>query len=383
MAAHRTEHTWAHLIEILLVLCIVSYPKSQHANSIMQNPNGEAKAPIPPETVINDSDMHRAVTNRCKAAKRNLPWDLNAGELLVSQDEDNSVRKNPRLEDPLPTTTDEAARKTASPDISEGLPPPAGDDDDANADAMTDTQPNAVATGSWTLEEDAKLTRALANTSKKRCGEEYKRYLVAISEIIPGQTRKQCLRRSKDAMNPRIGQASGRNRKWTAYEDIKLKDAVQTHGGKNWAAITALVPDRTKHQCLGRWRDVLDPNTGRPNGRTGQWSEDEDSKLKDAVHTHNDWVAITTLVPGRSRSQCRSRWKKLTAGRTGKWTADEDGKLQDAVRTHGGKDWAVICALVPGRTRNQCLSRWHAVLDPKPAERMVVGVIGQYSKTAS
>jgi hypothetical protein len=75
----------------------------------MQNPTGQAEAPIPPETVSNDSDINRTDTNSRKAAKRTLPWDLNAGELLV---EDNPVRKNPRLEDPLPTTTDEAARMT-------------------------------------------------------------------------------------------------------------------------------------------------------------------------------------------------------------------------------------------------------------------------------
>jgi hypothetical protein len=41
---------------------------------------------------------------------------------------------------------------------------------DANADPVTNTQPNAGATratGRWTLEEDGELTRAFANTSKK------------------------------------------------------------------------------------------------------------------------------------------------------------------------------------------------------------------------
>jgi hypothetical protein len=33
---------------------------------------------------------------------------------------------------------------------------------------------------------------------------------------------------------------------WTAVEDGKLKDAVQTHGGKNWVAISALVAGRTR-----------------------------------------------------------------------------------------------------------------------------------------
>jgi hypothetical protein len=34
--------------------------------------------------------------------------------------------------------------------------------------------------------------------------------------------------------------------KSTSDEHIKLKDAAQTHGGKNWATFAVLVPDRTK-----------------------------------------------------------------------------------------------------------------------------------------
>jgi hypothetical protein len=113
---------------------------------------------------------------RRKTAKRTLPWDLKERELdlvLPPQDEDIPARKKPRLEEHLPTTTDEDTRKTASPDVSVGLPPPTADNDDENAGPVTDTQRNAdatPATGSWTLEEDAKLTSVLASTSKKKWG---------------------------------------------------------------------------------------------------------------------------------------------------------------------------------------------------------------------
>jgi hypothetical protein len=45
--------------------------------------------------------------------------------------------------------------------------------------------------------------------------------------------------------------------KWSEEEDIKLKDAVQTHGGKDWVAIAKLVPRRTKKQCWSRWQKLL------------------------------------------------------------------------------------------------------------------------------
>jgi hypothetical protein len=79
-------------------------------------------------------------------------------------------------------------------------------------------------------------------------------------------------------------------------------DVVQTHGGNNWGAIVALVPGRTKSQCIGRWKGVLDPSIDRANGSTGKWSVDKDVKLKDAVQTHGgkNWGPIAALVPGRT-----------------------------------------------------------------------------------
>jgi hypothetical protein len=337
--------------------------------------------PIPPETVSNATLMLRR-----KAAKRTLPFDLAAGELhLVPssssslQAEDIPATKKRRLEKPLPTTTDEATRKTASPDLSVDLPPPppaADDDDDLNADLETDTQPNAGATRAtarWTTDEDAKLTLAVANTSKKRHGKEYRTDWVVIAALVPGRTRRQCLRRWDNALNPSIALTAERTGKWTEGEDAKLQDAVQTHGSKNWVAISALVPGRTKKQCWSRWHDALDPSIGRASGRTGKWAEDEDSKLKDAVQIHGgkNWVAISALVPGRTNSQCHGRWKDVldpsidrTSGRSSNWTEAEDAKLKDSVQTHGGKNWEAIATLVPGRTKQQCCHRWHKAVDP-------------------
>jgi hypothetical protein len=344
---------------------------------IMQNPTDQAEASIrTPTTVTNKgTNWIRTVKVPRKAAKRTLPFDLTVDELdLVSrsQAEDISARKKPRLEAPLPTATKyEATRETASPDVSGGLTPPTADDENANADPVTNTQPNTGATwatGRWKLEEDAKLTRAVANTPKKKWGNEFKTDWAAISELVPGRTSKQCCKRWPAVLDPNIGLTSGRKGKWTAVEDSQLKNAVQTQGDKDWVAISLLVPGRTKKQCNKRWHDVL----RRASGRKGKWTVVEDSKLKDAVELHGDkdWVAISLLVPGRTNIQCWGRWDctlypsmSLTAGHTGTWEEDEDNKLNDAVQTQGDKDWAAISALVPGRTRNQCSNRWHAVLD--------------------
>jgi hypothetical protein len=272
----------------------------------MQNPTVKAEASIPTENVSDDEpDWNRKVKVRRKAAKR-LPFELSEEELdLVSQDgdEDTPARKKPRLEEPIPTTTDKAARKVDSPDVSEGLPPPNADNDDANANAdpVTDTKPNAGATGRWTLEEDAKLTLAVSNTSKKKWRKEYTSDWAAITALIPGRTERQCRRRWHNGLDPSIDRASERKGcRWTAAEDSQLKDAVQTHGDKDWVAVSAKVPGQTRRQCQQRWQLVLDPSIALTGGSKGEWTTVEDSKLKDAVKTHGDkeWGAISLMVPG-------------------------------------------------------------------------------------
>jgi hypothetical protein len=353
----------------------------------------EPEAPIPPEIVSSGSATTTTTTTttttvrlRRRAANRTEPLYLRRSTrprqppgyfesppAPQDEDEDIPARKKRRLEEPFSGSTDEAARKTASPDVAMAPSPPAiddiddNDDADVNTESVTDTQPNAGATAFWTSEEDAKLTRAVANTPKKKWGKEYKTDWVAISALVPGRTRNQCRGRWKNALNPSIDQANGRTGAWSEDEDSELKDAVQTHGGKDWDAIAALVLGRTRGQCWSRWHTILDPSIDRASGRTGRWTAVEDTKLKDAVQMHSgkNWIAIAVLVPGRTKIQCMNRWHDVldpniggASGRTGKWTEDEDSKLQDAVQTHGGKDWVAISALVPGRTRKQCYSRW-------------------------
>jgi hypothetical protein len=233
--------------------------------------------------------------------------------------------------------------------------------------------------GKWTSDEDRKLKNAVQTLGDKDWD--------AISALVPGRTRKQCNQRWHNVLDPSIGLAKERTGKWAENEDIKLKDAVQTHGGKNWIAITKLVPGRTKIQCRSRWHDTLNPRIDRASGRSGKWAEDEDIKLKDAVQTYGgkNWDAIAVLVPGRTRIQCHNRWKDVldpsidrANRRTGKWAEDEDSELKDAVQTHGDKDWVALAALVSGRTKKQCYNRWHDALNPSIA--LMAGRTGKWEE---
>ena len=57
--------------------------------------------------------------------------------------------------------------------------------------------------------------------------------------------------------------------KWTSAEDEILKNAVETHDGKNWKKISDMLEGRTDVQCLHRWQKVL-----RPGLIKGPWTKE-------------------------------------------------------------------------------------------------------------
>jgi hypothetical protein len=225
--------------------------------------------------------------------------------------------------------------------------------------------PNNRRTGEWTVNEDSKLTSAVhAHGGKK---------WEATAALVPGRTLTQCYYRWHDFLDPSSGTASGRTGKWTEDEVSKLKGAVQTQGDTNWVAVAAMVPGRTRTQCCNRWHISLKPSSDTVSRRTGKWTEGEDNMLKDAVKTlgEKDWAAVAALIPGRSKDQCRIRWNyrsistiDQTTAYAGTWTEDEDRKLECAVQTHGVKNWVAVAALVPDRTNTQCRNRWKITQEP-------------------
>jgi hypothetical protein len=230
----------------------------------------------------------------------------------------------------------------------------------------------------WSKEEDAKLTDAVVT----RKGEDW----AAIAALVPGRTKNQCTCRWHNVLDPQ-NETITCKAKWTKEEDVKLTDSVKKHNGKDWAAISALVPGRTKKQCTSRWHDVLISESDDTNARVGKWTTEEDGKLKDAVEKHNgeDWAAISELVPGRSKQQIKKRWHYIldskcdeTTAHAGRWTKEEDSMLKDAVEKHNGEDWAAISELVPGRTRFQCNKRWHSALDSK--SDVTTAYVGRWTK---
>jgi S-ribosylhomocysteine lyase LuxS involved in autoinducer biosynthesis len=206
--------------------------------------------------------------------------------------------------------------------------------------------------GKWTPEQDAKLTAAV-----KTHGKDW----VANSKLVPGRTNNQCHNRWTHTLDP----ANVKTGKWTPKEDAKLTEAVKKLGKDCWAAVAPMVPGRRSDQCRSRWTHTLDPAKVK---NPGKWKPEEDAKLNQAVEKHiRDWVAVAALVPGRTRAQCWKRWVLTfdpANGKKGKWTPEEDTKLTEAVKKLGKDCWAAVAPMVPGRRSDQCRTRWVQTLDP-------------------
>jgi S-ribosylhomocysteine lyase LuxS involved in autoinducer biosynthesis len=308
-------------------------------------------------------------TMRRKVAKRTKPWLLpveaaaTAAEnptLLPPQppeDEEDNLppAKRSRLHAPISISTavvDEVeqehtlAEKVTADDTPDDIPT----DPVTPAVSLLSKVTSRAPSRSWKGEEDKKLIKAV-----KKHGKNW----VAVAAMVPGRTDQQCRSRWVQNLDPVAGKTVGR---WKPEEDAKLIEAMQKHG-KNWVAVATLVPGRTDLQCRTRWTHTLD-TAGKTAGR---WKPEEDTKLIDAVKKYGEnWVAVAAMVPGQTDAQCRSRWVQNldpVAGKiVGRWKPEEDTKLIEAVKKHG-KNWVAVATLVPGRTNLQCFNRLTHTLD--------------------
>ncbi len=131
----------------------------------------------------------------------------------------------------------------------------------------------------------------------------------AVGTPIDGTTR----RTGRKTSEVDIECTTERKGKWTADEDDNLFRAAEKFAGTRWKAIAALIPGRTRKQCWNRWQYALDRSIVRISERTGAWLTDEDNKLVSTVGKHNgkNWIEIAALVPSRTKRQCMDRWHKV------------------------------------------------------------------------
>jgi hypothetical protein len=236
---------------------------------------------------------------RRRGIKRALPWNLTARDIKgVSppQAEDIPPKNKPRLEEFLPVTTDEAARKTASPDLSVGLPPPAADnDDDANTDPVTDTQSLRM--------------QMTSNSGNKYQNNPLQQHL--LPNVRGGMMQGGMPGVAYPFMPGMMPQGNITSQQQQAMWQQQMQHMMLTQMQQ-----MHMMQMQMQQQQRGQQQP---PTPQQPpmqqGGATGRWTPKEDAKLTNAVSNtcktkHGeklkiDWVAVAALVPGRTKNECK------------------------------------------------------------------------------
>jgi hypothetical protein len=95
-------------------------------------------------------------------------------------------------------------------------------------------------------------------------------------------------------------------RKFSAQEDQKLRNLVDTMGTKSWEAIAKFMGDRTARQCRDRFKNyLLDHLITEP------WTPEEDAIVIQQFQLIGPkWADIGKLLSGRSGNNVKNRWHK-------------------------------------------------------------------------
>ncbi|MED6194868.1 hypothetical protein PIB30_032524 [Stylosanthes scabra] len=204
--------------------------------------------------------------------------------------------------------------------------------------------------GPWTSEEDRFLLLLIQQMGIRN-------WFNIAESLGTKRTPFQCLARFQRSLNP-----SMLNREWTKEEDAQLCSAVAIYGESNWQAVASVLERRTGTQCSNRWKKSLFPE------RKGSFTQEEDKRLTVAVMLFGrKWNQIARFVPGRTQCQCRDRYVNSLdpSLKWGGWTEEEDSRLQDAIAKHGFC-WSKVAEDMPPRTDSQCRKRFK-VLFPDQA----------------
>ncbi|KAI9101611.1 hypothetical protein K1719_023855 [Acacia pycnantha] len=197
----------------------------------------------------------------------------------------------------------------------------------------------------WTCEEDKLLLHIVQEIGNRN-------WFKIAESLSTNRTPFQCLARYQRSLNPSL-----LNSEWTEDEDDQLRRAVAHFGVSNWQSVASVLERRAGTQCSNRWKKSLCPD------RKGSFTVEEDEHLTVAVHLFGrKWNQIAKFIPGRTQSQCRDRYVNSLdpSLKWGGWTEEEDSRLQEAIAKHGFC-WSKVAADVPPRTDSQCRKRWRVL----------------------
>ena len=120
-------------------------------------------------------------------------------------------------------------------------------------------------------------------------------------------------------------------------------------------------------------QNIILPNEKKKysiKSNNNSWTIQEDKLLLKLVCGNEkkiNWDLISKKFPGRTKSQCKYRYKKnIKYGVVkGQWSKEENELLTEWVNKNGPKNWRFCCNVIPGRTSKQCREHWNNYLNPE------------------
>ena len=167
------------------------------------------------------------------------------------------------------------------------------------------------------------------------------------------------------------GNANLNSGRWDEEETIRLRNALAVYGPGDWKAMAKVVGTRTAAQCKDKYRVHL-----QYDGKqivVGSFTPMEDEALREILKTHGpeNWDHIASMLPGRTRQQCKSRWYRYLKPKrvdetdekinVGAFSAEENDRLAQGVEQLGAGHWFEIAKVVRTRTPLQCKDRWRVI----------------------
>ena len=145
---------------------------------------------------------------------------------------------------------------------------------------------------------------------------------------------------------------------WTKEEDNILMEKAKEYNYKNWNSIANFIPGRTPIQCSARYRRI------RPGLIKGAWDKEEDAKLLLLYEKYGkNWAAISKEMPQRTGKQIRDRFLNSldTKFERGKFSEEEDQMIIKYYKIYGNS-WAKIAKKLKTRTGDMVKNRFYSSL---------------------
>ena len=145
---------------------------------------------------------------------------------------------------------------------------------------------------------------------------------------------------------------------WTEEEDKILLEKAKEFNYKNWKSIANFISGKSSIQCSARYRRI------RPGLFKGSWRKEEDSKLISLYEKYGkNWAAISKEMPQRTGKQIRDRFLNSldTRYKRGKFSEEEDKMILKYHKIYGNQ-WAKIAKKMKTRTGDMIKNRFYSSL---------------------